>query len=95
MFYSPGQYIPDTLAFPQIPKTLYILQGLSHHSFIYSTDIFETCFSQSILLGTGATTVMKTDLTSVPGGFLHYAVSSIFDLALSTLSDDLITFDLQ
>lgn len=69
------------------------------HSFIeqifFSTDIFETGLAQSLLLGTGAATVMKTDVTPAPGGFLHYAVSSLFDLALSTSSDDPIAFDLQ
>lgn len=95
MFCSPGQYIPDTLAFPQIPKILYILQGLSHHSSIYSTDIFEMCFTQSILLGMEVTAVMKTDLTPAPGASLHYAVSFLFNLALSTCSDEPIIFDLQ
>ena len=66
------------------------------HSFIHSKHNFETYFVSIFMTRHWSYSGNKDRLDPCPWGCsLHYAVSSILDLSLSTGSDDHITFDLQ
>lgn len=100
MFHSPGQWLHITLAHLQVPQILYIpLKRHHHHSFIYSRHNLKPTLWVYLWPDTGATAVIETDLTPVPGDvfFIMQALPSLtspWALALMiishlTFSDDL------
>lgn len=100
MFHSPGQWLHITLAYLQVPQILYIpLKRHHHHSFMYSRHNLKPTLWVYLRPDTGATAVIETDLTPVPGDvfFIMQAFPSLtspWALALMiishlTFSDDL------